>query len=63
MDITNVRKKETKTEIKRSVIKKLEELSAGELDEAFKMPECKLMEDNEVEKRARVLFSAGKFML
>ena len=63
MDITNVRKKQTKTEIKRSVIKKLEELSAGELDKVFTMPECEVMKDNEVEKRARVLFTAGKFML
>ena len=63
IDITNVRKKETKTQKKRTIIKKVEELSTGELDKVFKMPECKMMEDNEVEKRARVLYSAGKLML
>ena len=62
-DITNIRKNETKTQKKRSVIKSVADLSAGVLDEVFKMPECEVMKDNEVEKRAGVLFSAGKLML
>lgn len=62
-DITNVRKKQTKTQKKRSVIKTVEDISAAEMDKAFTMPECKVMEDNEVERRAKVLFSAGKLML
>ena len=63
IDITNVRKKETKIQKKRTIIKTVEEPSTGELDKVFKMPECKVMEDNEVEKRAKVLFSADKLML
>jgi len=63
IDITNVRKEQTKTQKKRTVIKTVEDLSAGELDKVFKMPECKVMEDDEVEKKAKVLFSADKLML
>ncbi len=63
IDITNVRKKETKTQKKRSVIKKVEELKAGELDKIFVMPECKVMDDDEVQEKAKTLFSADKIML
>lgn len=63
IDITNVRKKETKTQKNRSVIKKIEELKAGELDKIFTMPECKAMDDDEVQDKAKVLFSADKIML
>ncbi len=63
IDITNVRKKETKIQKKRTIIKTVEEPSTGELDKIFKMPECKVMEDNEVDKKAKVLFSADKLML
>lgn len=63
IDITNIRKEQTKTQKKRSVIKAVEDISAGELDKVFKMPECQVMEDNDVEKRAKVLFSADKLML
>ena len=63
VDITNVRKKETKTQKKRSVIKKVEELKAGELSKLFAMPECKAMDDDEVQDKAKALFSADKIML
>lgn len=63
IDITNDRKKQTKTQKKRSVIKTVENISAGELDKVFKMPECQVMEDNDIEKRAKVLYSADKLML
>ena len=63
IDITNVRKKETKTQKNRSVIKKIEELKAGELDKIFTMPECKAMDDDEVQDKAKALFSADKIML
>ena len=63
IDITNVRKKETKTQKKRSVIKSVADLSADELDKVFTMPKCEVMKDNEVEKRAGVLYSADKLML
>jgi len=63
IDITNVRKKETKTQKKRSLIKKVEELSAAELDKVFVMPECKAMDDDEVQEKAKTLFSADKIML
>jgi hypothetical protein len=34
-----------------------------ELDNIFKMPECEAMDDDEVEEKARALFSADKIML
>ena len=63
IDITNIRKKETKTQKKRSVIKKVEELKTSELDRIFKVPECQAMDDDEVEEKAKALFSADKMML
>ena len=63
IDITNVRKKETKTQKKRSIIKKVEELKTSELDRIFKMPECQAMDDDEIEEKAKALFSADKMML
>ena len=63
IDITNVRKKETKTQKKHSTIKKVVELKASELDKIFSMPECKVMDDDEVQEKAKTLFSADKNML
>ena len=62
-EITNVRKKETKTQKARYVIKKIEELKADELDRIFKMPECVEMDDDEVEEKAKLLFSADRIAL
>ena len=63
IEITNVRKKETKTQKARYVIKKIEELKADELDRIFKMPECVEMDDDEVEEKAKLLFSADRIAL
>ena len=62
-NITNVRKNETKIQKRRSTIKKVEELKADELDKIFKMPECKVMDDDEVQEKAKTLFSADRIML
>jgi len=62
-NITNVRKNETKTQKRRSTIKKVEELKADELDKIFKMPECKVMDDDEVQEKAKALFYADRIML
>ncbi len=62
-NITNVRKKETKTQKKRSTIKKVEDLKIEELSKIFSMPECKAMDDDEVQEKAKTLFSADKIML
>jgi len=63
IDITNVRKNETKTQIHRSTIKKVEELQTGELDKIFKMPRCEAMDDDKVEEKAKALLSADKLLL
>jgi hypothetical protein len=63
IDITNVRKNETKTKKKNSVVKKIEELATSKLDDIFKMPECDAMDDDEVQEKAKALFSADKFIL
>lgn len=61
--ITNVRKKETKTQKIHMLVTEVEELKSGELDEIFIMPECVTMDDDEVQEKAKALFSAGKIML
>ena len=62
-EIYDVRKKETKTQKTHTIISAIEELKAEELDDIFKMPECKTMDDDEVEDKAKALFSADKIML
>jgi len=63
MGITNVRKKSTKTTKQNTVITSLEELKPDELDKIFKMPECEVMDDDEMQEKGKALFSAGKIML
>lgn len=63
IDITNVRKNETKTQKQHSVIKSVEEIKASELDKIFKMPECEAMDDDEVQEKGKALFSKDKIML
>ena len=63
IDITNVRKSETKTQKTRTVITRVEELKSNQLDEVFKMPKCETMDDDEVQEKAKALFSADKIML
>ena len=61
--ITNIGKNETKTHNIRMLVTEIEELKSSELDEIFKMPECITMDDDEVQEKAKALFSAGKIML
>ncbi len=63
MDITNVRKKKTKTQKERTGYVEVREMTSAELDEVFRMPECEKMDDKEVEEKAKSLFSAGRIML
>ncbi len=62
-DITNVRKKETKTQTEHTLVTAVTELDQTELDEIFKMPACEQMDDDEVQEKAKALLSAGKIML
>ena len=63
INITNVRKKETKTREMHAIITKVEELNSSELDKIFKMPKCEIMDDDDVQEKAKALFSADKIML
>jgi hypothetical protein len=63
MDITNVRKKTTKTEKQRTVVTEIKEMKQDELDKIFVMPECEKMDDDEIQEKGKALFSAGKIML
>jgi hypothetical protein len=63
MEITNVRKKKTDTQKDRTSIISIEEVSSEELDNVFEMPDCIPMDDDEIQEKAKALFSAGKIML
>ena len=63
MDITNVRKKNVKTEKQLTKVTSVEDIMPGELDKRFKLPECEVMDDDEVQEKGKALFSAGKIML
>ena len=63
MEITNVRKKKTDTHKDRTTIISTEEVSSEELNKVFIMPDCIPMDDDEVQEKAKALFSAGKIML
>ncbi len=63
IQITDARKKETKTQTHRANIVEIIELKQTELDEVFQLPECETMDDDEVQEKAKTLFSAGKIML
>ena len=63
IDITDVRKKETKTQKVHTQVTEVKELSLEELDKIFKMPECEAMDDDEVEEKAKFLFDARKLAL
>jgi hypothetical protein len=63
MEITNVRKKKTDTQKDRTTIISIEEVSSEELDNVFVMPDCIPMDDDEIQEKAKALFSAGKIML
>ena len=63
IDITDVRKNETKTQKVHTQVTEVKELASEELDKIFKMPECEAMDDDEVEEKAKFLFEAGKLAL
>ena len=63
MDITNVRKKSTKTQTESTIVTSVEELEQKELDKIFVMPECEMMDDDEIQEKGKALLSAGKLML
>jgi hypothetical protein len=63
MEITNVRKNKTDIQKDRTSIISTEEVSSAELDKTFVMPACIPMDDDEVQEKAKALFSAGKIML
>jgi hypothetical protein len=61
--ITNVRKNETEIQKERTLVTSVKEIKSDELDKLFKMPECKEMDDDEIQDNAKGLFSVGKIML
>ena len=63
IDITNVRKKNVKTEKQITSVTSVEEIKPDELDKIFKMPKCEAMDDDEIQEKGKALFSAGKIML
>lgn len=63
MEITNVRKKSTKTEKQRTALTEIKEMTPDELDKKFIMPECEKMDEDEIQEKGKALFSAGKIML
>jgi hypothetical protein len=63
IDITNVRKNETKTQKERTQVTSIKEIQPEELEGLFKMPECKQMDDDEVKDNATELLSSGRIML
>lgn len=62
-DITNVRKKSTKTQKERTTATSVEEIKQEELDKIFVMPSCEMMDDDEIQEKGKALMSAGKLML
>ena len=63
IEITDVRKKKVKVEKRKAVVTEIEEISAEQTDAAFITPECIPMDDDEVQEKAKALFSADKLML
>lgn len=63
IDITDARKKQTRTQKVNTLVTEVKELTAGELDEVFKLPECKKMDDDEVQEKAKFLLETGKLAL
>jgi len=53
VDITNVRKKETKTQKERTQLTSVKQLTPKELDKIFQMPKCKPIDDDDVKENVR----------
>ena len=63
MDITNVRKKNVKTEKQITKLTSVEDVSSEELDKLFKKPQCIMMDDDEIQEKGKALLGAGRIML
>ena len=63
MDIADLRKQEVKTRKERTLYTQVEEVTSAALDKVFIMPQCEPMTEEEVEERAKELFSSGRIML
>ena len=63
MDITNVRKKSTKKHREKTIVISVDELKQNELDQLFILPECEMMDDDEIQEKGKALLSGGKLML
>lgn len=63
MDITNVRRKKTKTQKEHTLAISVEEIDKAELDRIFVKPECIEMDDDEIKKKGKALLDARKLML
>ena len=63
IEITDLRKNKVKTEKRKAQVTKIEEISAEETDAVFVTPDCIPMDDDEVQEKAKALFSASKLML
>jgi hypothetical protein len=63
MDITDIRKNSTKTQKQRTLVISVEEVDKAKLDKLFKLPECEIMDDDEIQEKGKALMSAGKLML
>ena len=62
-DITNVRRKSTKTHKELTLVLSIEEASPVELNKLFVKPSCLTMDDDEVKQIGKTLLSAGRLTL
>ena len=62
-EVTNVRKKSTKTQKEQTIVLSVEDVSSDELDRLFVKPSCETMDDDEIKEKGKTLFSAGKLAL
>ena len=63
MDITNVRKKRTKTQKEHTIVTSVEEVGQDVLDTLFVMPSCIMADDDEIQEKGKALLSGRKLML
>jgi len=63
MDITNVRKKKTKTQKERTIVTSVEDKDKAELDKIFVKPSCIQMDDDEIQEKGKALLDARRLML
>ncbi len=63
MDITNVRKKKTKTQTEQTIVTSVDEVGADVLDKLFVKPSCVMADDDEIQEKGKALLSARKLML